>query len=515
LSAEAGPWLKPPAPRADGEDVESSGIRRTLPGTGAVTLLAALAALLAAYATVTFGSVSETGLKDFFGRWVYDSIPIGAAGAVLLRAVLVPTERRAWLSLGCGILLWALGQTYYSIFLYEAYPAPVPSPSDAFFLAFYPASYAGLVLLLRARLKWVDPFAWVDALIAALAIAAVAAALVLPPVLHELGSSPLGVAVNLAYPCADLVLLGLVAGALTTSGWRRDGTWLLIASALVLFGISDVIYLSVAGQATGALDVASVGWPLAFLLLAGAAWLPSAAVEPARDPGPGSIALPIALATAVIGLLAVASFVPIGGVAVGLGVVSLLAVLARFAATFDLNTRILASSREEATTDALTGLANRRRLMADLCRAVGEDTERLLALFDLNGFKAFNDRFGHAAGDDLLRRLAANLAKTIAPWGTAYRLGGDEFCVLVPSSAAPADIVAGAGEAALSARGSGFSVEASCGLALLPAEAETATDALRLADRRMYVAKKRRANPAAPRRRGVSGQAASIRRPAG
>ncbi|HEX8959112.1 MAG TPA: GGDEF domain-containing protein [Solirubrobacterales bacterium] len=479
-------------------------------------LLGALAALLAAYAVVTLGAIGSPGLQDAFGRWVYDTVVIGAAATVLLRAALLPSERAAWLSLGVGLMLWALGQTYYSIVLYYTSPAPVPSPSDALFLSFYPASYLALVLLLRARLKWLDPFSWVDALIAALAVAAVAAALVLPPVLEALGGSALGAAVNLAYPCADLVLLGLLAAALTTSGWHRQGTWLLIATALVLFGISDVVYLSVGGQSTEALNLASVGWPLAFLLLGLAAWLPGAAREPAPDPGPGSIALPIALATAVIGLLAVASFVSVGIVAVGLAVASLLAVLARLAATFRLNTRILASSRQEAMTDALTGLPNRRSLMADLSRAVGAppDEARLLALFDLDGFKSYNDSFGHTAGDDILRRLGAKLAAAAKPWGRAYRLGGDEFCVLAPTGEATAETVVQAGETALSEQGPGFCIEPSSGIVLLPSEASTASDALRLADRRMYMAKERRSKPSIHRRRAASSTPAGSRRPA-
>lgn len=471
-----------------------SSKRGTPPAKGVIALLGGLGALLAAYAAVTLWSIGSPGLEDAFGRWVYDAVAIGAAAAVLLRAALVPSERVAWLSLGLGLLLWALGQTYYSIALYYTYPAPVPSPSDALFLAFYPASYIALVLLLRARSKRIDPFSWVDALVAALAGAAVVAALVLPPVLDALGGSTLGVAVNLAYPCADLVLLGLVAAALTTSGWRRHGTWLLIAAALVLFGISDVVYLSVDGQATEALDVASIGWPLAFVLLAWAAWLPSAAVEPTPDRGTGSIVLPIALATAVIFLLALANFVPVHAGAVGLSVASLLAVLARLAATFNLNTRLLASSRQEALTDALTGLPNRRSLMADLTDAVKvpPDQARLLALFDLNGFKAFNDSFGHTAGDDILRRLAAKLASSVAPLGKAYRLGGDEFCVLVSINGTTPEEIVRLGEAALFENGPGFSIEASCGMVRLPTEAPTATDALRLADRRMYMAKGRR-----------------------
>jgi two-component system, cell cycle response regulator len=473
------------------------------------TLVAAwlgfLSILLAAYAAVTLGSLGSPTLQDAFGRWVYDAVVIGAAVAVLARSMSV-AERGAWLALGVGLLFWGLGQTYYSVFLYYASPAPFPSPSDALFLAFYPATYIALVLLLRARAAHLEPLAWVDGLIGALAVAAVAAALIFPPVLEALGGSPFGVAVSLAYPCADLVMLGLIAGALAASRWRAQGTWLLIAVALLLFGVSDVVYLSVGGQSTQALNLASVGWPLAFLLLAAAAWLrgPAARAAPTRG-GRRRIALPIILASAVVCLLALGSFVPIGAAAVGLGVACLVAVLLRLAITFNQNMQMLAASHHDAVTDALTGLGNRRSLMVDLENVLvpGHTEDAFLALFDLDGFKAYNDSFGHPTGDDLLRRLGMQLAAAVKPSGRGYRLGGDEFCVLASTQSLKAEAICAAAEAALSERGSGFSIGASWGMVRLPSETTTATDALRLADRRMYAQKGLRADSARSQTRGV------------
>jgi diguanylate cyclase (GGDEF)-like protein len=468
--------------------------------------LAILSALLAAYAAVTLDSLGSQAVQDDFGRWVYDAIVLGAALAVLARSLSAASEQRAWLALGVGLLLWSLGQTYYSVFLYYASPAPFPSPSDALFLAFYPASYVGIVLLLRARVAHLDPLAWADGMVGALAVAAIAAALIFPPVLEALGGSPLGVAVSLAYPGADLVLLGLVAGALAASKWRARGTWLLIAIALLLFAASDVVYLSVGGQSTQALNLASVGWPLAFLLLVVAAWLPGLATPAARGDESGRrIAVPIGLAGVVVGLLALGSFAPIGAVAVGLGIACLAAILARLAITFDQNRRMLASSRHDAVTDALTGLGNRRKLIADLDRALAltHDRGTVLALFDLDGFKPYNDRFGHPAGDDLLRRFGHQLAEAVEPAGCGYRLGGDEFCVLASTESMSGEAICRAAEKALSERGGGFSISASWGMVGLPAEAKTATDSLRLADRRMYAQKGQRANSARSQTRGV------------
>jgi diguanylate cyclase (GGDEF)-like protein len=114
---------------------------------------------------------------------------------------------------------------------------------------------------------------------------------------------------------------------------------------------------------------------------------------------------------------------------------------------------------------------------------------RTLALFDLDGFKQYNDAFGHAAGDALLRRLGADLQSAIAGHGHAYRLGGDEFCVLLDRHAAPDDPLIHTAVASLSETAEPYAVDASYGLVTLPRDAVTAGDALRLADHRMYALK--------------------------
>jgi diguanylate cyclase (GGDEF)-like protein len=149
-----------------------------------------------------------------------------------------------------------------------------------------------------------------------------------------------------------------------------------------------------------------------------------------------------------------------------------------------------------ANTDSLTGLGNRRELLAELecrlARAGGEEAVRLL-MYDLNGFKAYNDTFGHPAGDVLLARLGGRLAAAVAGTGTAFRLGGDEFCVLAAGSADPA-LLELATLQALTEHGEGFDVSASFGNVVLPREAPDAAGALRLADQRMY-AQKQSARP--------------------
>ena len=145
-------------------------------------------------------------------------------------------------------------------------------------------------------------------------------------------------------------------------------------------------------------------------------------------------------------------------------------------------------SSHEARTDPLTSLANRRALMEELERHIEDEEPFTLALADLDGFKQYNDTYGHAAGDALLRRLAGKLQESCASHGTTARLGGDEFCILFPPNT-PFEVVTQCVCEALSEGGEGFRITAGCGVVRVPEEASSVEAALRLADIRMYAAK--------------------------
>jgi diguanylate cyclase (GGDEF)-like protein len=171
-------------------------------------------------------------------------------------------------------------------------------------------------------------------------------------------------------------------------------------------------------------------------------------------------------------------------------VVVALALLVFAAISFLAQHRLLVAT---SMTDALTGIPNRRQLKADLDQGLKQASRErplLLMLFDLNGFKAYNDTFGHPAGDALLIRLATALQQAMTDHGgSAYRLGGDEFCILVAVEPdATARIVAAASQA-LSEHGGGFSITASYGAILLPQESDDVVEAMRLVDQRMYAQK--------------------------
>jgi diguanylate cyclase (GGDEF)-like protein len=145
------------------------------------------------------------------------------------------------------------------------------------------------------------------------------------------------------------------------------------------------------------------------------------------------------------------------------------------------------STAREARTDQLTGLPNRRAVIEELQRRIDSGRPFLFALADLNGFKHYNDTFGHPAGDALLRRLGHKLSLAWEGHGYPARLGGDEFCV-VTDNISP-ELLQTRLHEALSEVGDGFSISAVSGVAAVPEEAADASTALSVADTRLYAAK--------------------------
>ena len=163
------------------------------------------------------------------------------------------------------------------------------------------------------------------------------------------------------------------------------------------------------------------------------------------------------------------------------------------AETQDALRLLAAENAHQALHDALTGLGNRRKLVEDLERRLDEARGDLLVLFDLNGFKQYNDAFGHPAGDALLQRLSAKLHSTLSGDAAAYRLGGDEFCVLrrlEPEVDIEAWLAAMA--SCLAETGEAFEVTTALGAVFLPDEATNVSAALQIADQRLYAEKRAR-----------------------
>lgn len=157
--------------------------------------------------------------------------------------------------------------------------------------------------------------------------------------------------------------------------------------------------------------------------------------------------------------------------------------------------------RELAHHDPLTGLANRKlleeRLAHALARAHRNGRHVVVLMIDLDNFKEINDRFGHAAGDALLQATGRRMRGLLRETDTLARLGGDEFVAVLDDVDPNADVTRVAHDlaAAISApwdwEGTIVPPSGSVGVARYPVDAHTGFDLLRLADSRMYAAKRR------------------------
>ncbi|MEA2228525.1 MAG: hypothetical protein QOF04_2155, partial [Solirubrobacteraceae bacterium] len=418
---------------------------------------------------------------------------LGAVACALRAATASRAERRAWAALTIGLLGFAAADVYWTVALSAMASPPFPSRADVGYLGIYPASFAAVVLLLRARAGRVPASLWMDGLIGALAVAALGAALVFGVVAVTDGSLST-VATNLAYPLGDLTLLAFVIAVLTVTGWRPGRAWLLMALGFAVFAVGDTIYLY--ETARGIYEentLLDATWPAFYVLVAFAAWQPPKALDARRLHGGGTLVIPSALALLSLGMLVFDHYARLNSLALWLAAASLAVVVARFGVSFLQNLRLLRVSEAHAMTDPLTGLGNRRALLGGLDRAFADgahDGVRLLALFDLDGFKAYNDVFGHPAGDALLERLGARLAASLDGGGSAYRMGGDEFCVLAAPGRDGAQALVARAAAALSEHGESFEITCSHGMVMLDGESGDPADALRLADQRMYAHKR-------------------------
>jgi diguanylate cyclase (GGDEF)-like protein len=251
-------------------------------------------------------------------------------------------------------------------------------------------------------------------------------------------------------------------------------------------------------------------WLFSAALLAYAAWEPDRETVHERHSLGALMVAPVSCGLIAIGVLAYGSTEGIAGNSAWLAATTLLVVLARLVATASENLRLLASREALAHRDELTDLGNRRALHADLERAARSASSAapvLMLLFDLNGFKRYNDTFGHPAGDVLLGRLGRRLAERVSTRGRAYRLGGDEFCALVelvpdPLAGGPREIAAELAGALLES-GEHFAIGACYGEVLLGRETRDPAEALRIADQRLYVQKTLAREPSRPEWRDV------------
>jgi two-component system, cell cycle response regulator len=429
----------------------------------------------------------------------YDSVIVGAGLACLLRAARGGRERGAWIAIAAAVFAWAAAEIYWTLQIEGNADAPYPSPADVGYLAFYPLAVFGLYELVKARASELDPRLWMDGAIAALGTGALGAALVIEFVAERTSGTAVEVATTLAYPLGDVVLLSLVVGIVALTRWRPGRTWSLLLAGLAAMAVADVAYTLQTYEATlpGG-DWVEPIYLISALFIGAEAWQPQAdTIQPdASFEGWRELIVPGIVAAAMIALVGMQYFDRASALTTALWSTAMLAVVGRLALSVRDNKRLL----EQVRTDQLTGLGSQGRLQVDLAaRCERAEKEPLtVLLLDLNGFKRFNDTFGHPAGDAMLERLGGQLRGAVEPDSVGYRIGGDEFVVLIGGDPDRHGAVAKRAAEAVSTTGKGYELSAAWGTAAVPAEAATPTEAMQLADVRMYAQKESRQLASAP-----------------
>ncbi|OBI10259.1 bifunctional diguanylate cyclase/phosphodiesterase [Mycobacterium scrofulaceum] len=380
--------------------------------------------------TVTSVFFPHASHSVFFTKLLYPALNLLAAGLIGVRAYRYEADRLAWSLIAAGMALSALGDVVYALWVPSAQS---PSVADPEYLAFYPFVYAGILLLMRSRLKRVPMPVRLDSLVCALAVAALAAALRAGPMHAAAARVPATVLVGLVYPWGDLVLLALAVGMLPILSWRGKFRWALLIVGLIGFAIADTAYLfqtSVGSYRVGTtLDAL---WPASSLLVAIASWARESSV-PAPRRALGSYVVPVTCTVLALGVVIVGHNSRLGST---LAALSLVAVAARFAVTFR-DVSALAEAHQQVMTDEVTALPNRRSLvtaltsLSGLAPAVRTPSHRALVLLHLDKLREINASVGRHFGDELSWHIANRLAHYVSRDDLLARVSDEEFAVLL------------------------------------------------------------------------------------
>jgi two-component system cell cycle response regulator len=478
-------------------------------------LLGAAALALLAHAALALLGLGDEMLDGDLSNGIFYALLLLAATACVTRAGLDEGEREVWIAAGAAMSAWAAGSIHYAG-TGSLERLTSTWVGDPVLLGFFAAAALALGLLVRNQVQPFQPTILLDGVIVTLAAAAVAATL-LEGGFDRLSLEAEPATIKLLYPLGALMLFSLSVWVTALTGWRSDRRWTFLVVGLGLFALASTAFVFLGargGYAQG--DLFDTVWLGGALAIAIAAWQPRAEPLRVRLAHSRRISAVSAAALVALGLLVASHFAPLETLTVIFAAAALIAMVGRAAVSFGENVRMFAHARMEAQTDSLTGLGNRRKLMTDLGRELelaSVESPRVLVMFDLDGFKRYNDTYGHPAGDALLTRLGASLGRAIRPYGAAYRIGGDEFCVLVVTGASSAKMIIALSAAALSERGEGFTIRSSHGAVILPHEARDATLALRIADQRMYAHKDDRRESATRQTRDILLQLLQEREP--
>ncbi len=343
--------------------------------------------------------------------------------------------------LACAIASWTSGSLLSSLSQFYTLPSSAQYLANISYTLFYPCALFAIPRILNRR-KSLSIIEMLDAAIFGLGLSSIATALIFSQVI-SIGSGQSFF--EIFYPICDLALLITLAVASITQILNRR--FLLLALGFFVYLLFDYLYLWNSFQGNYQFGtIFDNGWLLGIILISQSLWLSPGATKELLPIHPAFIALSIFISPSLLAMMALRP-----------GIFSSYIVFPTIATLFLAFIRMTVSLRQAsaltdektlARTDELTGLPNRRKLIAALSEF--SEVEGALMLLDLNGFKQVNDRSGHRAGDQVLIQVAARFARVLPDGALLARLGGDEFGILLAGSKVATQEIAQALQACVS-----------------------------------------------------------------
>jgi len=388
------------------------------------------------------------------GLWqdaLYVALSLATLVAIVVGARLHRPPRTApWLVMAVGQVLWvvadAVGNWQADVLGVDRFPGP----ADFFYLLGYPVLGCGLFLLVRGRRPRRDVGVGLDSAIVTVGLGLLSWVLLARPTLAQYQGLTPAAAVAVAYPLADIVMMGMLVALLSTPGARTPALRLLLVALVLLIAADD------AAAGLGVMTFASSApinpvWLGSYVAWGAAALHPS--MRALSTPTVGAevvfsrrrleaLAIAVLVAPCTLAVQLAAGIRLDAWAVVVCSIVLFTLVVARMKFAIDQITaanqdreQAQAELAHQADHDSLTGLANRKQAIRLISGALSraQRSSAIVGLFfvDLDGFKNVNDIFGHAAGDEVLTVVARRMESEVRTGDVVARLGGDEFLVLL------------------------------------------------------------------------------------
>lgn len=356
---------------------------------------------------------------------IFNLIPFFA----LIVVMVSPKINDRWVRIGISLAIgsWLIGSIASSWNSFFGFQFP-DLLIDAGYLIFYPFTIFGLTRQMRNS-RTSKSLEFLDTIIVAFGATTAIGILLIKPVTATFSGNSLDIFLSIFYPLGDLVLFTLVCSiAISQKISLRN---LLLVSGTLIFAASDLYFLWATAHGTYSFgSLTDDGWLLSIILIAESTW--HKGDESNKESKLNAIAVTFALFASILVLVIAIlnpNFFTFGSLAPAFVTITL--AFARMLVALN-DAKAISSERALARTDELTGLANRRKFLAEL--EIFRKGEGSLLILDLDGFKDINDTFGHDVGDQLLRQVATRFSRALPSSALLARLGGDEFGVLIRGS---------------------------------------------------------------------------------